>query len=145
MFPCISWERSPLPRPRSREKTPHFREKNTTFPESTRKIISQRDAFWNDNLFRLFEENIIFPCIFFRKIIFHFPSGCKIILSGKRIVTFPDNTTKRIFQGDFFGKNIFSGRLEKKYGFPCSGVWGKGKVFLMINMSISFYWDQIND
>ena len=63
-----------------------------------------------------------FRVFFFRKIIFQFPSGCKIILSGKRNVTFPDNTRKRIFQGDFFGKNIFSGRLEKKYGFPCSGV-----------------------
>ena len=30
--------------------------------------------FWKDDLFRIFEENIIFPCIFFlRKIIFHFP------------------------------------------------------------------------
>ena len=129
MFPCISWERSPLPRPRSREKTPHFREKNTTFPQSTRKIISQRDALWNDNLFRLFEENIIFPCIFFRKIIFHFPSGCKIILSGKRIVTFPDNTRKRIFQGDFFGKNIFSGRLEKNMAFHAVVFEVKGRYF----------------
>ena len=30
--------------------------------------------FWKGHLFRTFEENVIFPCIFLRKIIFHFPS-----------------------------------------------------------------------
>ena len=98
----------------SREKISRLREKNTTFPDSTRKIISQRDPFWKDHLFRTFEENIIFPCIFFRKIIFHFPSGGKIIFSGKRNIIFPNNTRKIIFQRDLFGKTIFSGRLEKE-------------------------------
>ena len=28
---------------------------------------------------------------------------------------FPDNTGKIIFQRNFFGKTIFSGRLEKEY------------------------------
>ena len=91
-----------------------YRKKNTTFPDSTRKIISQRDPFWKDHLFRTFEENIIFPCIFFRKIIFHFPSGGKIIFSGKRNIIFPNYARKIIFQRDFFGKTIFSGRLEKE-------------------------------
>ena len=56
------------------EKISCFREKNTVFPDNTRKIMSQRGPFWKDHLFRKFEENIIFPCIFLRKIIFHFPS-----------------------------------------------------------------------
>ena len=29
--------------------------------------------FWKDHVFGAFKENIIFPCIFLRKIIFHFP------------------------------------------------------------------------
>ena len=54
-----------------------------------------------------------FHVIFLRKIIFHFPSGGKIIFLGKRNI-FPDNTRKIIFQRNFFGKTIFSGRLEKE-------------------------------
>ena len=48
-----------------------------------------------------------FHVIFLRKIIFHFPSGGKIIFLGKRNI-FPDNTRKIIFQRNFFGKIIFS-------------------------------------
>ena len=55
-----------------------------------------------------------FHVIFLRKIIFHFPSGGKIIFLGKRNIIFPDNTRKIIFQRNFFGKTIFSGRLEKE-------------------------------
>ena len=40
--------------------------------------------------------------------------GKKIIFSGKKNITFLDNTRKIIFQLDFFGKTIFSGRLEKE-------------------------------
>ena len=50
-----------------------FLGKNTIFPDNTRKIMCRCDPFWKDHLFRKPEENI-FPCIFFRKIIFHFPS-----------------------------------------------------------------------
>ena len=41
-----------------------FSEKNTIFPDSTRKIMCRRSPFWKDYLFRRFEENIIFPCLF---------------------------------------------------------------------------------
>ena len=53
-------------------------------PDNTRKIIFQFEFFWKDHLFGAFEENIIFPCIYLRKIIFHFPSRNKIIFSGKK-------------------------------------------------------------
>ena len=57
-----------------REKISCFREKNTIFPDNTRKIMCRRGPFWKDHLFRKFEENIIFQCIFLKKIIFHFSS-----------------------------------------------------------------------
>ena len=57
-----------------REKISCFREKNTIFPDNKRKIMCRRDPFWKDHLFRKFEESVIFPCFFLRKIIFHFPS-----------------------------------------------------------------------
>ena len=85
-----------------------------TFLGSTRKIMSRLGPFWKDHLFRTFEENIIFPCIFLRKINFHFPSGGNIIFSGKRNIIFPNNTRKIKLHRDFFGKTIFSGRLEKE-------------------------------
>ena len=116
MLPCISWERSLL----FRFPSPCFREKNTTFPDITKKIMSRCDPFWKYHLFRTFEVNIIFPCfcfvfvVFFRKIIFHFPSGGKIIFSGKRNIIFAYNTKMIKSQRDFFGKTILSGRLEKE-------------------------------
>ena len=36
------------------------------------------------------------------------------MFSGKRNITFPNNTKKVIFQRYFFGKTILSGRLEKE-------------------------------
>ena len=47
-----------------REKISHFQEKKPIFPDNTRKIMCRRGPFWKDHLFRKFEENIIFPCIF---------------------------------------------------------------------------------
>ena len=49
----------------SKKKYHIFWRKSTTFPDNTRKIIFQRDFFRKDQLFAVFEENIIFPCIFF--------------------------------------------------------------------------------
>ena len=51
-----------------------FRKLNTIFLDNKRKIILQCDFFWKDHLLGAFEENIIFPCIFLRKVIFHFGS-----------------------------------------------------------------------
>ena len=63
----------------SKEKISNFRKKgNTVFPHI---ILFQCHIipghipvsfFWKDHIFTIFEENIIFPCICFRKIIFHF-------------------------------------------------------------------------
>ena len=46
------------------EKRSCFREKNTIFADNTGKIMCRHGSFWKDHLFRRFEENIIFPCIF---------------------------------------------------------------------------------
>ena len=60
-------------------------------------------------------KKISYFCVFFkRKIIFHFPSGGKIIFSRKRNIIFPDNTRKMKFQRNFLEKTIFSGRLGKE-------------------------------
>ena len=77
-------------------------------------IMSQHNPFWKDHPFRTFEENIIFPCVFWERSSFIFSPADKIIFSGKGNIIFPDNTRKIIFQHDFFGKTIFSGRLEKE-------------------------------
>ena len=124
MFPFISREKSSLSRFPYREKKTCFLEKNTTFPASTRKIMSWLGPFRKDHLFRTFEENAIFPRIFLRKIIVHFPPRGKIIFSGEINIIFSNNTRKIKFQRIFFGKTIFSGRLEKKKGFPCSERYG---------------------
>ena len=62
IFPCISWEGSSLTSCQ-RKKIHVFGGKKTIFPDNTRKIMSQRGAFWKNHLFRKFDENIIFPCI----------------------------------------------------------------------------------
>ena len=61
----------------------HFpsKEKNKFSGEKipSSRIIQERSYssanFWKGRLFRTFEGNTIFPCIFLRKILFHFPSG----------------------------------------------------------------------
>ena len=87
---------------------------NTIFADNARKIMCRGGTFWKNHIFRKFEENIIFPCIFKERSSFIFRLTCKIIFSGKRNIIFPDNTRKIIFQRNFFGKTIFSGRLEKE-------------------------------
>ena len=117
-----------------KEKISCFREKNTIFPDNTRKIKSQRNPFWKDHLFRTFEENIIFPCIFWERSSFIFRLRGKIIFSGKRNIIFTDNTRKIIFQHDFFGKTIFSRRLEKE-----NTVFRAVHIFSKRYKSIAFY------
>ena len=92
-----------------------FSGKNTIFPDNTRKIMCRRGPFWKDHLFRKFEENIIFPCIFlWERSSFIFRLRGEIIFSRKRNIIFLDNTGKVMFQRDFFGKVIFSVSLEKE-------------------------------
>ena len=42
----------------SKGKISYFTEKDTIFPDNTRKIIFQRDLFWKDHLFGVFEKEI---------------------------------------------------------------------------------------
>ena len=65
----------------------------------------------------------MFPCISLSA------QGKKIIFSGKENIIFPDNTRKIIFQRNFFGKTIFSGRLEKE-NMVFRAVVTKGNRFL---------------
>ena len=51
----------------SKVKISYFPEKNTIFPDNTKKMIFQWDFFLKDHLFGAFEEIIVFPCIFFEK------------------------------------------------------------------------------
>ena len=95
-----------------REKRSCFQGKNTIFPDNTRKIMYRRGPFWKDHLSEKLKKISYFR-VFFKKLIF-FRLTCKIIFSGKRNITFLDNTRKIIFQHNFFGKTIFSGRLEKE-------------------------------
>ena len=74
----------------------------------------QARIFWKDYLFRTFEENIIFPGIFWERSSFLLCLKNKIIFLGKRNIIFPDNTRKIIFQCNFFGKTIFSKHSEKE-------------------------------
>ena len=72
-------------------------------------IFLKRPSF--QNIWRKYHISMYF----FREILsFIFRLKNKIIFSGKRNIVFPDNTRKILFQCDFFGKTIFSGRLEKE-------------------------------
>ena len=133
-----------------RKNTMFSGKKNTTFPGSTRKIMSRRDPFWKDHLFRTFEENIVFLCIYLRKIIFHFLPGGKIIFSGKRNIILPDNTRKIKFQRNFFWKgHLFRTSGKRNYGFPCnlycvrwvivSLAVNKGKLQSLVS-EVNFCW-----
>ena len=119
MFPCICWERPSFTFCPGK-KYHIFGKKNAIFADNTRKIMCRRGPFWEDHLFRKFEENIIFPCIFSERSSFIFRLRCKIIFSGKRNIIFPDNTRKIIFQHNFLERPSFQDIWEKKYGFPCS-------------------------
>ena len=114
MFPCISWERSPLSHFLSREKIPCFREKVPPFQivqlrSCTGAILFEKTIF--SNIWTKYHISVYF---FLRKIIFHFPPGGKIIFSEKRNIIFLDNTRKIKFQRDLFGNTIFPVCLKKE-------------------------------
>ena len=58
----------------SKEKISYFPGKKYHLSRYTRRIIFQGNFFWKDHVLGAFEENIIFPIYFLRKIIFHFSS-----------------------------------------------------------------------
>ena len=78
-------------------------------------IFSKRPSFRN-----IWRKYHISKYFFWReRSSFVFRPGVKITFAGKRNVIFPDNKRKIMFQRDFFGNIIFSGRLKKKYEPPC--------------------------
>ena len=66
---------------------------------------------------------------FLRKIIFHFPSENKIMLSGKNTII--HNTRKVIFQCNFFRKTILSEHLEKKNLVFCAVIRNRSRGFVV--------------
>ena len=101
-----------------------FSGKNTIFWDNTIKIISQRGPFWKDHLFRTFEGNIIFPCIFLRKIIFHF-QGARSYFREKEISSSPIIQERSYFSPIFLEKPSFQDVWKKKIWFSvkCKDVW----------------------
>ena len=113
IFPCISWERSSLASC-PRKKYHVFGKKIPSF-----QIIQERScpgaALFEKTFFLEDLKKISYFLVFFlKKIIFHFPPKVKVIFLRKRNMIFPNNTKKIIFQREFFGETIFSGRLEKE-------------------------------
>ena len=83
--------------------------------------------FWKDYLFRAFEENVMFPCIFLRNIIFQFPPKETDHIFREKI--FPDDTRNIIFRCDFIWKDqLFRTFGKTKYSFSCS-VNHKNQVY----------------
>ena len=136
IFPCIFWKRLP-PRFPPKEKISCFWEKSTIFPDNARKIMSQRNPFWKDHLFRTFEENIIFPCIFWERSSFIFRPSGKIIFSGKINIIFPDNIRKIILQRNFFEKTIFQGVWKKKIWFSVQWYM-EGCLYITAKVIVNF-------
>ena len=98
-----------------KEKISCFRGKKTSFQ------IVQEGSCPGTAIFSEHLKKIYVRVFFWERSSFIFHPSSKIIFSGKRNIIFPNNTRKIIFQRNFFGKTIFSGRLEKtKYGFLCS-------------------------
>ena len=123
MFPCISWERSFLPRFPSREKILCFEEKIPPFQivqeRSSPSTVLFEKSIFSEHLKKISYFRVFF--FFFRKVIFHFPSEGKTKFSGKRNIIFPNNTRKIKFQRDFLWKDyLFRTPGKRKYGFPCS-------------------------
>ena len=80
----------------------------------------QARMFWKDNLFRTFEENIIFPGTFWERSSFFLCLKNKIIFPGKRSIILLD-TRKIIFQCDFLERSSFQNIWKMKIYF--SVLW----------------------
>ena len=100
----------------------YFPEKNTIFPDNTRKIIFQCDFFGNTILSEHLKKISYFHVFFWERSSFIFYLKNKITFSGRRNIIFPDNTTRKIiFQCDFFWKDrLFRTFGKRKYCFSCS-------------------------
>ena len=69
---------------------------------------------WKDHLFKTFEENIIFACIFWERSSSIFRLKNNIILPEKWNIIFPDDTRKIIFQCVFLERPSFQRTWKKK-------------------------------
>ena len=115
--------------PYAQGKNIMFSGKNTIFPDNTRKIMRWRGPF-GKTIFSESLKKIYFRVFFKERSAFIFHLRCKIIFSEKRNIIFPNNTRKIIFQRNFFGKTIFSGRPEK-------GNIVFGAVILLLSQHLS--------
>ena len=136
IFPWISWEGSSLAF-HPKKKYYVFGKKNTIFPDNTTKIMSQRGTFWKDHFSERLKKISYFRVFFWERSSFIFRLRGKIIFSGKRNIIFPDNTKKIIFQLDFFGKIIFSGRQAKE-NMVFHGVKVPSKKWKICRASLKF-------
>ena len=119
-FHIFFWERSPFIF-RPKKKYHVFGEKNTIFPDNTRKIIFQGN-FFKKTIFSEHLKIILYFHVFFEKDHLSFSvQGLRSFFREKKKIIFPDNTRKIIFQPDFFWKaHLFRSSRKRKYGFPCS-------------------------
>ena len=75
-------------------------------------------SFWKDHLFRTFEENIIYPCIFLRNIIFHFLSKKQDhFFREKEISSFLILQERSYCKSIFLERPFFQNILKKKIWF----------------------------
>ena len=122
----------------SKEKISYFLEKKCYLSRYHKKDHIPARSFWKDYLFEAFEENIIFPCIFWERSSFIFRLKNKIIFLEKGNIIFPDNTTRRIiFQSDLFGKTIFSKHLKEISYFHVFS-WERSSFLLRLKNKMIF-------
>ena len=105
-----------------------FQEKNTIFPENTRKIMSQRDPFEKTIFSESLKKRSYFCVFFWERSSFIFHLRCKIIFSGKINMIFPDNTRKIMFQWDFLERPSFQDVWKKKIWFSVQWEDMKGPM-----------------
>ena len=114
IFPCIFWERSSFifcPK----KKYHVFGGKNTIFYHQIIQEKSYSSAiFLKRPSFQKIWKKILYFHVFEERSSFMNCLKNKIIFLEKRNIIFPNNTRKIIFQCNFLGKIIFSGRLEKE-------------------------------
>ena len=118
IFPCMFWERSSLIfRPWKNYHTV-FSEKKCHLCWWYKKDHIPVQFFWKDRLFRIFEEYISFPCVFFgERSSFFCGLKNKIKFSRKRNITFAGDTRKIITSAVFLTRPYFQNIWKKKIWF----------------------------
>ena len=112
---CLCTENVIFPRISPFKETISFwGEKNTIFPDNTRKIIFLCNSFEKTIFSEHLKKISYFHVFFGERSSFISRPGDKTIFSGKRNIIFPDNTRNIMFQRDFFGKTMTLGRPEEE-------------------------------